>query len=271
MILYPDIALREGRCVTLRRGQMSLPVVHEGDPVEIARRFVAEGAEWLNLVDLDAAGRRARDNTEILRAIIRAVDIPVQVGGGIARIEHVDWWIDQGADCVVIASAAVLNPALIHRAAGRHPYRVLVGLDVAQGRVMVDGWTRPTDHAPLDFIARFDRLDVAGVIVTDIDYDTALPDASFALVTDLARHIATPVIASGLVKTLDDLSTLHHLENIAGAIVGRALHEGRFTLRAALTQVLGGDPDALWWRRPEPRRPCTLPRRPATARGAQST
>lgn len=248
MILYPDIGLHEGRCVTLRRGQMTEPIVHEGDPVEIARRFAHEGAEWLNVTDLDAAARRRGNNADLARAIIRAVDIPVQVGGGVAKIEHVDRWIADGADCVVIASAAVLNPGLIHGACARHPYRVLLGVDVRAGRVMVNGWTRPTEHTPLDFVSQFDRLDLAGVIVTDIDYDMALPDASFALVADLARRLATPVIASGLVKTLDHLATLQHLENVAGAVIGRALHGGNFTLREALRQVHGTDPADLWWR-----------------------
>jgi len=269
MILYPEIALKDGRLVTLRRGQMTSPIRYDRDPVEQARAFAAEGAEWLHVVDLDAVLRGRRHNGDIVRSIIRAVDIPVQVGGGIAKMEQVDDWIGEGAECVVIASAAVLNPALVRRACERYPFRVLVSVDVSQGRVMVDGWTRPSELSPLDFVAQFDRLDLAGVIVTDIDYDIDLPDASFALVTDLARRLATPVVASGVVKTLDDLATLRFLENVAGAVIGRALHQGRFTLHEALRVVWDAEPKDLWWRQKAPEwssnLPATRPRMPRPA------
>lgn len=253
MIVYPDITLRQGRCVTLRHGQTPIPVVHEGDPVAIARRFARDGAEWLNVVDLDAGGRHTRDNTAVVREILRAVDIPVQVGGGIARPFHVDWWIDNGADCVVIGSAAVLDPSLVVEACERHPYRVLLAIEVTQGLLRVDGWTRPSEHAARSFLAHFDRLPLAGVVVTDVDYDRALPDASFALVSALGHELSMPVIASGLVKTLDDLATLRYLDVISGAVVGRALHQGAFTLRQAMAVAADADRP-----RGEERRPASV-------------
>jgi len=248
MIIYPDIGLRNGQCVTLRRGQMTEPVAYDHNPIEKAMQFAAEGAEWLNVVDLDAAGRRGRTNTEIILEMIKRVRVPIQVSGGIAKREDVDWWIAQGAECVVIGSAAVLSPSLIRDVCKRHPYRVLLSVDVSNWRVMVDGWTRPTEHTPLEFARMFDRLDLAGIIVTDIDYDIGSPEASFALITEMGQHLTTPVIASGVVKTLDDLSTLKYLETISGAIVGRALHEGRFTLAEALRLVWEAEPTSLWWR-----------------------
>jgi len=263
MIIYPDIGLKDGKCVTLRKGQMTLPVVYDHDPIAKAQEFVAQGAEWLNVTDLDAAAGRRGTNAELIVSLIKSVPVPVQVGGGIRKLEHVDWWMERGADCVVIGSAAWLGPGMVRRACERYPFRIMLAVDVRAGRVMVNGWTRPTDTTPLDFARRYDRLDIGGIIVTDIDYDIDLPDASLALVTGMARQLATPVIASGVVKTLDHLSTLKYLETIAGAVVGRALHQGTFTLTEALRLVWEVDPNDAWWRHPPSHGPLDLLEGPA--------
>lgn len=233
MIIYPEIALRNGRCATLRKGQMTLPEDHGTDPLDVARDLAEQGAEWLHVVDLDAVGRRDRDNTRLIAEIIRAVDIPVQVAGGIHKPEHVQWWINRGAECVVFGSAAYLAPGNVRKAAKRYPYRVLVSVDVRADAVMVDGWARPTGTAPLAFLQEFDEIELAGAIVNDIDHDLDFPDATLALLADLGRQLRTPVIASGVAKSLDLISTLKHLGTIAGAVVGRALHHGLFTLEGA--------------------------------------
>lgn len=233
MIVYPEIAIQNGRCVTLRKGQMVLPETHDIDPLTAAKQFEEQGAEWLHVVDLDARGRRVKDNTQLVSQIISEVQIPVQVAGGIHKPEHVDWWINRGAECVVIGSAAYLGPDVVRQAAENHPFRVLVSVDVKDGKVMVDGWTRPTETPPLEFLKLFDSNCLAGVIINDADYDIELPDGSVALVAELAFELKTPVIASGLTKTLDHVSTLKYLGNIAGAIVGRGLHQGVFTLSDA--------------------------------------
>lgn len=271
MIIYPDIGIQNGRCVTLRKGQMTQPEVYAHDPIAKALEFVAQGAEWLNVVDLDAVRGRGRGafNSDLIVSLINAVPVPVQVGGGIRKVDQVDWWMDHGADCVVIGSAACLGPGMVRRACARYPFRILLAVDVWQGRVMVNGWTRPTDMTPLDFAQRFDRLDLGGIIVTDIDYDIDLPDASFALVTGIARHLTTPVIVSGVVKTLDDLSTLKYLQTISGVVIGRALHHGRFSLSEALRLVWEVDPAEAWWRTP-PADP-DLPEETAAPRLASAT
>jgi len=252
MIIYPDIGIQEGRCVTLRKGQMTQPEVYAHDPIAKALEFVEQGAEWLNVVDLDAVRGRGRGafNSDLIVSLINAVPVPVQVGGGIRKLDQVDWWMDHGADCVVVGSAAYLGPGMVRKACERYPFRILLAVDVSQDRVMVNGWTRPTDMTPLAFAQRFDRLDLGGIIVTDIDYDIDLPDASFALATGMARHLTTPVIASGVVKTLDDLSTLKYLETISGVVIGRALHQERFSLADALRLVWEVDPSDAWWRVP---------------------
>ena len=250
MIIYPDIGIQDGRCVTLRKGQMTQPEIYAHDPVAKALDFVEQGAEWINVVDLDAVRGRGTFNSKLIVSLINAVPVPVQVGGGIRKLDQVDWWMDHGADCVVIGSAACRSPGIVRKACERYPFRIMLAVDVCQGRVMVNGWTRRAELTPLDFARRFDRLDLGGIIVTDIDYDIDLPDASFALVTGMARHLTTPVIVSGVVKTLDDLSTLKYLETVSGAVIGRALHHGRFTLTEALRLVWGVDPSEAWWRHP---------------------
>ena len=252
MIVYPDIGIQNGRCVTLRKGQMTQPEIYAHDPIAKALDFVAQGAEWLNVVDLDAARGRGRGvfNSDLIVSLINAVPVPVQVGGGVRKLDQVRWWMDHGAECVVIGSAACLGPGMVRKACERYPFRIMLAVDVAQGRVMVNGWTRPTDMTPLAFARRFDRLDLGGIIVTDIDYDIDLPDASFALVTEMARHLTTPVIVSGVVKTLDHLSTLKYLGTISGAVIGRALHHGHVSLADALRLVWEVEPTEAWWRHP---------------------
>ncbi len=262
MIVYPDIGIRNGRCVILRRGQMSQPVVYDHDPIVKAQQFVAEGAEWLNVVDLDAQRTRSRQpcNSDLIVSLINSVPVPVQVGGGIRKIDQVDWWMEHGADCVVIGSAAYLGPGLVREACARYPFRIMLAVDVRAGRVMPNGWTAPAGITPLAFAHRFDRLDLGGILVTDVDYDTEMAEASFALVADMARRLHTPVIASGMVKSLDDLSTLRHLGTVAGAVIGRPLHEGAMTLDEALRLLWEVDPAEAWWRKPP--RDVDLPEEP---------
>lgn len=233
MIVYPEIALKDGALVTYRRGQTVLPKRRHEDPVALARLFATNGAEWIQVVDLDARGRRLRDNTELVRSIIEAVDVPVQVGGGITKIEHVDWWIDHGADSVVIGSAAALNPKLVEQATLRHPFAVVVAIDIWDECIAIEGWTRPSEIDPLDFIGTLDMLDLGAVIVNDMNYEPNQREKSFALASRLGCAIDTPVSVSGLVRSRDDLSTLCHLNGVSGVILARALLDGDLTLADA--------------------------------------
>jgi len=246
MMIYPDIGLKQGRCVTLRRGQMVLPLRHRCEPVEQARRFAAEGAEWINVVDLDAKGRRVRDNTELMARIVQEAGVPVQVGGGILKPAHVDWWMARGAASVTIGSAAVLSPRLVAEACARHPFGITLAIEVRDGRVMVDGWTEPSDHDPLQFARQFDGLALAGIVLTDLDHDPEFPEASLARALAFAEGLQTPVSVAGMVRSLDDIATLCELGGFAGAVIGRPLHAGTFTLAEAVSaaRTKGGEPEA---------------------------
>jgi phosphoribosylformimino-5-aminoimidazole carboxamide ribotide isomerase len=233
VIIYPDIELRKGRCVNLERGRMDSPIVYDVDPLETARGFAADGATWLHVVDLDAVFNDG-DNAAIVEAIIGEAGCSVQVGGAIRTMDKVRRWLEAGAERVVIATAAVKNPHFVKEAATAYPGRVVVSIDARAGKVVVEGWRETTIFTPIEFARQFEDVSLAAVVYTDIDRDENAPESSMSHTTELASSIATPLIASGVVKTLDDISTLKFLPNVAGAITSRALFGGVFKLSEAL-------------------------------------
>lgn len=233
MIIYPDIELRQGRCVNLQRGEMDAPLIYDVDPVEAACAFKDQGAEWLHVVDLDAVFNDG-DNAAIIQRIIEESGCSVQVGGAIRSMNRVHDWMEAGAARVVIATAAVKNPHFAKEAATAYPGRVVVSVDARGGKVVVEGWKEATIFTPIEFAKHFDDVSLAAIIFTDIDrYDDA-PESSMSPTAELAANIKTSVIASGVVRSLEDVSVLRFLENISGAITSRALFGGAFTLDEAI-------------------------------------
>jgi phosphoribosylformimino-5-aminoimidazole carboxamide ribotide isomerase len=243
MIIYPYIALKGGRCVNLLRGRIDQPVVYDVDPLETAIGFARAGAEWIHVVDLDAVAGSG-SNAELIRQIILRAETPVQVAGGIRSEEQVRHWADAGAGRMVFATAAVTAPQMVRELSYAYPDQIVVSVDVWQGHVMIRGWVEQTAYQALDFVHWFDGWPLSQIIVTDIDRDLELPESSMALVAKVASETATPVIASGLARSLDDISELKYLYNISGAIVGRALYEGKFTLAEAI-EVAKPDPEPV--------------------------
>jgi phosphoribosylformimino-5-aminoimidazole carboxamide ribotide isomerase len=232
MIVYPDLELRQGRLVNLTRNSMDSPLIYELDPVQTAKDLAAEGAEWLHVVDLDAVFNKG-DNSAVIKKIIKTCGCKVQVGGGIRSLDKVHGWMDAGAQRVVIATAAVKYPHLVKAAATAYPGAVVVSIDARRGHVVVEGFTETTIFTPIEFAQQFDDAGLAAIIHTDIDCDENHPEGSMAQTTNLAAKVRTPVIASGVVKSLDDISTLSYLPNIAGTLTSRALFGGTFTFREA--------------------------------------
>jgi phosphoribosylformimino-5-aminoimidazole carboxamide ribotide isomerase len=233
MIIYPDLELRKGRLVNLLRNRIESPIVYELDPVQVAHDLVGQGATWLHVVDLDAVFNDG-DNADVIRQIIRTTGCSVQVGGAIRSMEKVHSWMEAGAARVVIATAAVKYPHLVKSAATAYPDAVVVSVDARGGKVVIEGWTEATTFTPVEFARQFENIGLASLIYTDIDRDEDHPESSLAHITELAAKVRVPVIASGVVKTLDDVSTLSYLPNIAGVITSRALFGGKFTLPEAL-------------------------------------
>lgn len=235
MIIYPDIEIQRGRCVNLYHGLMEQPTVYDISPLDLAKQYESEGAEVLHLVDLDNVMKGGHQNHKEICEIIKSVDIPVQVGGGIRSLEGAKWWFEQGAERIVLGTAAIEDSRFMHEVCQLYPERVLMSIDARGGYVMTHGWTHKTIYTPLQVGKELANSGVAEIIYTDIDFDDDHPEATFASTTEMAKSLAVPVISSGAVKTLDDISVLQFLPGIAGTVVGRALMRKQFTLPEALS------------------------------------
>lgn len=237
MILYPAIDLKDGNCVRLLRGDMDAATVFGSDPAAQAGAFRDAGAEWLHLVDLNGAFEGKPINAAAVEAILAAVDIPVQLGGGIRDMATIENWIERGVNRVILGTVAVENPSLVRDAAEAFPGKIAVGIDARAGRVATRGWATETDVKATDLARQFEDVGVAAIIYTDIDRDGAMQGPNIAATEALAQAVHIPVIASGGVSKLEDLKALAATRVIAGAISGRALYDGALDLAEALTAL----------------------------------
>lgn len=236
MIVYPAIDLTDGRCVRLVRGEMKSATVFNDDPAAQGRAFAAAGAAWIHVVDLDGAFAGKPRNAAAVEAIVKAAPVKVQLGGGIRDEHAIENWFDKGVARVVLGTAAVKNPNLVRAACRRWPGHIALGIDARGGKVAVEGWAETSAVGALDLARRFEDAGAAAIIYTDIERDGALQGVNVEATAALARTLKTPVIASGGVASLDDLAALraHEKDGVAGAILGRALYDGRVDLKSAL-------------------------------------
>lgn len=237
MILYPAIDLKDGNCVRLLRGDMQAATVFGQDPAAQAQAFQDAGAEWLHLVDLNGAFEGRPVNAGAVEAILAAIDIPAQLGGGIRDMATIESWLDRGLRRIILGTVAVENPELVREAADAFPGRIAVGIDARGGRVATRGWATETDVMVTDLARRFEDAGVAAIIYTDIDRDGAMQGPNIAATEALARAVSIPVIASGGVSSMADLRALAGSRVIAGAISGRALYDGAIDLAEALAAL----------------------------------
>ena len=236
MILYPAIDLKDGACVRLLRGDMAEATVFSTVPAEQAQAFEAAGFQWLHLVDLNGAFAGRPVNGDAVDAILAAVTLPVQLGGGIRNMQTIEFWLERGVRRVILGTVALKDPELVRVACQRHPGRIVVGIDARDGLVAVEGWARISQVKALDLALRFEDAGVAAIVYTDIDRDGALGGVNVDATADLAMALTTPVIASGGVASLADLQGLKAVEStgIEGVICGRALYDGRIDPATAL-------------------------------------
>jgi phosphoribosylformimino-5-aminoimidazole carboxamide ribotide isomerase len=236
VILFPAIDLKDGACVRLLRGDMASATVFNRDPAAQARQFADAGFSWLHVVDLDGAVAGRSINGTAVSAIRNAVDLPIQLGGGIRDRAAIEYWLALGIDRAVLGTAALSNPELVRRAAADHPGRIVVGIDAREGRVAVEGWAETTDLGVVELGRRYVDCGVAAIVHTDIARDGALSGVDADTIAAVARQIGIPLIASGGVSTLDDIAALRAREadGIAGIICGRALYDGRIDPASAL-------------------------------------
>ena len=236
MILFPAIDLKGGRCVRLVRGDMASATVFNDDPVAQAKAFEAQGFSWLHLVDLDGAVEGRAVNADAVQKILFSMALPVQLGGGIRDRAAIERWLEAGVRRVILGTIAVKDPALVREMAKSHAGRIAVGIDARQGQVAVEGWSAATNVSAVDLARRFEDAGVAAIIYTDIARDGTGTGLNLEETATLASAVKIPVIASGGIGSLDDLRALKALAhpNIAGAIAGRALYDGRLDAAAAL-------------------------------------
>ena len=245
MILFPAIDLKDGRAVRLLRGEMATATVFNEDPAAQARAFAAAGFAWLHLVDLDGAFEGRPVNRSAVEGILAAVDMPIQLGGGIRDMETIEAWLEAGITRVILGTAAVKDPALVRRACAAFAGRVVVGIDARDGRVAVEGWAETSEIGAAELAKGFEDAGVAAIVYTDIERDGALQGPNVEATARLARSIEIPVIASGGVGSLDDLAALLEISDagIEGVICGRALYDGRVDPATALALLAGGPRD----------------------------
>ncbi|WP_415402461.1 1-(5-phosphoribosyl)-5-[(5-phosphoribosylamino)methylideneamino]imidazole-4-carboxamide isomerase [Tateyamaria sp. SN3-11] len=239
MILYPAIDLKDGQAVRLVHGDMDRATVFNDDPAAQARAFVEAGCEWLHLVDLNGAFAGAPVNAAPVEAILKACPVPAQLGGGIRDMGTIEMWLDKGLQRVILGTVAVENPDLVREAARAFPGHVAVGIDARGGKVATKGWATETDVDATDLAKSFEDAGVAAIIYTDINRDGAMGGPNIEATQALANAVQIPVIASGGVSSLGDLTALKATGVIAGAISGRALYDGAIDLGAALSALKG--------------------------------
>ena len=242
MILYPAIDLKNGQCVRLKQGDMNQATVFNDDPAAQAAAFEAQGFEALHVVDLDGAFAGEAVNGAAVERILARVRFPVQLGGGIRRMEQVEAWVTRGIARVIIGTAALRDPDFVKAAARAFPGQIAVGIDARDGMVAVEGWAETSDMRDVDLGRRFEDAGVAAIIYTNIARDGMLSGLDFAGTIALGHALSIPVIASGGLASMADITRLAAPEcaHLAGAITGRALYDGRLDPAEAIATIRAG-------------------------------
>jgi phosphoribosylformimino-5-aminoimidazole carboxamide ribotide isomerase len=237
MIIIPAIDLKDGKCVRLLQGKEDEVTVYSDDPAAMANKWVDLGARLLHLVDLDGAFSGEQKNYDKIRAIRKAIQIPIELGGGIRDISRIDMLVNIGIDRVIIGTSAASNPDMVKEASKKYPGQVIVGIDAKDGKVAVKGWVEITELDAVEFAQSVEKLGIAGIIYTDISRDGMLIGPNLDAMAKMVESVKVPVIASGGVSNIDDIKSLMKIDNLWGVITGKALYSGALDLREAIELV----------------------------------
>jgi len=242
MILFPAIDLKDGQCVRLKLGDMAEATVYNADPAAQAKAFEAQGFEWLHVVDLNGAFAGESVNGAAVEAILKATMNPVQLGGGIRTLAHIEGWLAKGLARVILGTVAVRDPELVKEACRLFPGKVAVGIDARGGKVAVEGWAEASELGAIELARKFEGAGVAAIIYTDIDRDGVLAGINWEATLALADAVSIPVIASGGLASMADIvrMTMPDAARLEGAISGRALYDGRLDPAEALRVLRNG-------------------------------
>ncbi|RCS22331.1 1-(5-phosphoribosyl)-5-[(5-phosphoribosylamino)methylideneamino]imidazole-4-carboxamide isomerase [Phyllobacterium salinisoli] len=239
MILFPAIDLKDGQCVRLKLGDMEQATVYNSDPAAQAKTFEEQGFEWLHVVDLNGAFAGTSVNGAAVEAILKATKNPVQLGGGIRTLAHIESWLSKGLARVILGTVAVRDPALVIEACKKFPGKIAVGIDAKGGKVAVEGWAEASELGVIELARKFEGAGVAAIIYTDIDRDGVLAGINWESTLSLADAVSIPVIASGGLASIEDIRrmTKPFATKLEGAISGRALYDGRIDPAEALAML----------------------------------
>ncbi|MCF6343354.1 MAG: 1-(5-phosphoribosyl)-5-[(5-phosphoribosylamino)methylideneamino]imidazole-4-carboxamide isomerase [Devosiaceae bacterium] len=241
MILFPAIDLKDGQCVRLKLGDMEQVTIFNDNPANQAKSFENQGFEYLHVVDLNGAFAGQSINTQSVENILKAVDFPVQLGGGIRTLEHIENWLDKGLARVILGTVALKNPDLVIEACKKFPSQVAVGIDAKGGKVAIEGWAKSSELSAIELAKRFEGAGVSAIIYTDIDRDGILAGINWHSTLELANSTSIPIIASGGLASMDDIKIMlkPEMQILEGAISGRALYDGRIDVDEALAMIKG--------------------------------
>ena len=236
MLLIPAIDIKDGKCVRLRQGRMDDETIYSNNPLDVASRWIKEGAKRLHIVDLNGAVNGKPGNADIIHSIAETYpDIILQVGGGIRDEDTIQTYLDAGVNYVIIGTRAVTTPHFVSDVCLEFPGHIIVGLDARDGKLATEGWSKLSNHNVVDMAQRFEDEGVVSIIFTDIGRDGMMNNVNIEATLNLCRQITIPVIASGGVSNMDDIKALCEIagEGVEGAITGRAIYEGTLDFAAA--------------------------------------
>ncbi len=234
MIVIPAIDLKDGKCVRLLQGKKEHSTTYSDDPVSVARRWVSMGAKLIHIVDLDGAFTGNQKNRDTVKAIREAVDVDLELGGGIRDMDGVREWISLGINRVILGTVAAKHPEIVKEAAQQYPGQILVGIDAKDGKVAIKGWEELTELDALEFARQMVSYGIAGIIYTDISRDGMLTGPNLEATKRMVEAVDIPVIASGGISSIDDIKRLKEIPGLWGAITGKALYTGKIDLVEAI-------------------------------------
>ena len=237
MQIWPAIDIRAGKCVRLQQGDYTQETVFGDDPVTMAVRWVEEGAQWLHLVDLDGARDGRAVNRDVIESILRQVNVPCELGGGVRDEATITAWLDAGLQRVVVGTQAIKNPDWFCKMCGKYPDRLALGIDARDGQVAVEGWLETSNVNAADLARRYAGESIAAIIYTDIAKDGMMSGPNLPAMDQMKQSVDLPVIASGGVTTAEDVRQLAKL-GLDGCIIGRSLYEGSLQLSDALASAV---------------------------------
>ena len=240
-ILFPAIDLKDGECVRLKLGDMDQATVYNADPAAQAKAFEDQGFDWLHVVDLNGAFAGESVNGAAVEAILKATGNPVQLGGGIRTLEHIEAWLARGLTRIILGTVAVRDPGLVFEACTHFPGHIAVGIDAKGGKVAVEGWAEASELGVIELAKKYEDAGVAAIIYTDIDRDGVLTGINWEKTIELADAVSIPVIASGGLASIEDVKRMMEPDcaRLEGAITGRALYDGRLDSAEALAVLKG--------------------------------